>query len=206
MRATKLLGALLIAATFCITTDADAADHLTPCTDGLKEYYAQVETLMRQAAPDDALWKVTVFPPSQPEWSIRATRLDDGYELTVVRFDRSLWDAGWITTRRNELRHDPSIARAQPRATTHKISARLFSELEAEIRRSTEAARPNENILDDIVLDSVIFRFEVADSGCGEAHTLDRTTRTGKLVAIVLALCNPPGEDAIFRWLDELRR
>lgn len=56
MRATKLLGALLTAATFCITTDANAADHLALCTDVLKECHARVETLIRQAAPDDTVY------------------------------------------------------------------------------------------------------------------------------------------------------
>lgn len=199
MREREVSAALLIAAAFCVTTDTRATEHLTPCTDGLKEYATEVETLMQQAAPAEALWKVTVFPVRQPEWSIRATRLDDGYELTVVRFDRSPANAGWVESRRDELKGDSLFTRVRPRVTTRKISARLFGALEAEIRRSVETARPNENTLDDIALDSPGFRFEVT-SACGE------TWRTSKLVRIVLALCNPPGEDEIFRMLDELRR
>jgi len=63
----RLSSVLLMAAAFCVTTDASAADHLTPCADGLQDYYAQIETRIRQAAPDEALWKITVFPPFQAE-------------------------------------------------------------------------------------------------------------------------------------------
>jgi hypothetical protein len=80
LRATTLLGALLTAAAFFVTIDANAADYLAPCSDVPKEYHARVETLMRQAAPDDTLWKVTVFPAFRAEWGIRATRLGDDYE------------------------------------------------------------------------------------------------------------------------------
>jgi len=127
--------------------------------------------------------------------------LGDDYELTVVRFDRSVWDAGWVGSRGNEMKHDPSIARPRARAITHKISARLFGELELQIRRSIEAARSN----NELSLDGVTFRFEVPDCACGETQTFDRQTRAGKLVAIVLALCDPSDESKIFRMLDELQ-
>ncbi len=205
MWARALSAALLIAATFCAASAAHAADHLTPCTDTLSDYYAQVETLMHQAAPDEALWKVTVFPPSRPEWSVRATRVGEGYELSVVRFDRSFWDSGWTWTKREGMRRDPSIAKARPHAITRKISARLFAELDARIRQSIAAARPNENILDDVVVDSTEFRFEAAGPTCGTVRTFDENGKIDGLVNIVLALCNPPGgEDTILRMLDAL--
>jgi hypothetical protein len=201
MRARKLLCALLKAATLCIAPHAYAADHFTPCTDGVNEYYARVETLIRRAAPGNALWKVTVFPSFREEWGIRATQRGDDYELTVVRFDRSIWNSGWVKTGRNEMKHDASIARARAQTTTHKISAHLFNELDAQIRRSIAAARPN----DELILDGVIFRFEVAGSGCGEARSFDRETRAGMLALIALQLCNPSDEGEIFRMLDEIK-
>jgi hypothetical protein len=185
MRARKLIAALLIAATSCVTTLGRAGDHLKPCSND--DYYKQLEATMRQSAPGEALWRVTVFPPFQAEWSVRATRLDEGeYRLTVVRLVES----------RGHLR---------PQVTSKKISARLFSELDAAFRRAIGDAQPSDDVLDDIVLDSVILRFEAAGSGCGETSTLDREKRTGRLVHVILALCNPPGEDEIFRRLEELQ-
>ena len=205
MRARALSTALVIAAAFCAATDVRAADHLTPCTHTLSDYYAQVESLMHQAAPGEALWKVTVFPPSRPEWSVRAIRVGDGYELSVVRFDRSFWDSGWTWTKRDGMRRDPGIAKARPRAVTRKISARLFAELDAQIHRAIEGAHPNENVLDDVVVDSTEFRFETARPTCGTVRTFDENGKVDRLVNIVLALCNPPGGDAtILRMLHEL--
>jgi hypothetical protein len=134
--------------------------------------------------------------------------MGDDYELTVVRLDRSLWSTGWAKTGRNEFKRDLSSSPARPRATTHKISARLFTELESAIRRSIEAARvPAEtNLADALNLHGVLFRFEVAGSGCGETRPLDwGETEAGKLAAIVLALCNPSDENRIFHMLDELQ-
>ena len=114
-----------------------------------------------------------------------------------------------MKTGRNEVKHDLSAVRARAQTTTRKISAHLFSELEAAIRRSIEAAASVEaDDLNEIVetIDGVTFRFEVGESACGQTHTLDRAKRTGRLAAIVLALCNPPAEDEIFHMLDELRR
>jgi hypothetical protein len=209
VHAWRLSSVVLIAAAFCVTTDASAADHLTPCANGLQDYYAQIETRIRQAAPDQALWKITVFPSFQPEWGIRATRSGDDYELTVVRFDRSIWDSAWVKTGRNEVKHDLSAVRARTQRVIRKISAHLFSELEAAIRGSIEeAASVDADDLNEIVetVDGVTFRFEVGESACGETHTLDRAKRAGRLAAIVLALCNPPAEDEILHMLDELPR
>jgi hypothetical protein len=159
--------------------------------------YGLAEARIRRAAPDVTLWQATVYPSStQGEWGIRAIRMGDVYELTVVRLDRSLWGTGWAKTKRNEFKRDLSSSPARPRATTHKISARLFTELESAIRRSIEAARvPHETSLADALnLHGVLFRFEVAGSGCGET-----------LAAIVLALCNPSDENRIFHMLYELQ-
>jgi hypothetical protein len=209
MYATKLLGALLTAAPFFITTNATAAENLAPCTHFGDEYYGLVEARMRRAAPLDTLWQATVYPTStQAEWGIRAIRIGDDYELTVVRLDRSLWSTGWAKTGRNEFKRDLSSSPAQPRATTRKISARLFTELQSAILRSIEAARvPTERSLADAVnLHGILFRFEVAGSGCGETRPLDwGETKAGKLAAIVLALCNPSDENRIFHMLDELK-
>jgi hypothetical protein len=206
---TKLLATLLMAAPFLIATNATAAEHLAPCTDLGDEYYGLVEARIRRAAPDDTLWQATVYPPStQPEWGIRAIRVADDYVLIVVRLDRSLWGTGWAKTGRNEFKRDLSKSPAQPRATTYKISARLFTELDSAIRRSIQAARiPAETSLaDSINLHGVLFRFEVAGSGCGETRPLDwGETEAGKLAAIVLALCNPSDENRIFHLLDELQ-
>jgi hypothetical protein len=209
MCATKLLGALLTAAAFFIATNATAAENLAPCTHFGDEYYGLVEARIRRAAPDETLWQATVYPSStQGEWGIRATRMGDDYELTVVRLDRSLWGTGWAKTGRNEFKRDLSSSPARPRATKHKISARLFTELESAIRRSIEAARvPDETSLANALnIDGVLFRFEVAGSGCGETRPPDwGATEAGKLAAIVLALCNPSDENRIFRMLDELQ-
>jgi hypothetical protein len=124
--------------------------------------------------------------------------MGDDYELTIVRLDRSLWSTGWAKTGRNEFKRDLSSSPARPQMTTHKVSARLFTELESAIRRSIEAARvPAEtNLADALNLHGVLFRFEVAGSGCGETRPLDwGETEAGKLAAIVLALCNPSDEN-----------
>ena len=209
MCATKLLGAVLTAAPFFITTNATAAEDLAPCTHFADEYYRLVEARIRRAAPDVTLWQATVYPSStQGEWSIRAIRMGDVYELTIVRLDRSLWGTGWAKTRRNEFKRDLSSSPARARATTHRISARLFTQLESVIRQSIEAARvPHETSLADALnLDDVLFRFEAAGSGCGETRPLDwDETEAGKLAAIILALCNPSDENRIFRMLDELQ-
>jgi hypothetical protein len=209
MCTTKLLAALLMATPLLIATNATAAEHLAPCTDLGDDYYRQVEARIRQAAPGDTLWQATVYPPStQAEWGIRATRMADDYELTVVRLDRSLWGTGWAKAGRNEFKRDLSNSPAQPRVTPYKISARLFTRLESAIRRSIQAARiPAEtSLVDSLNLDGVLFRFEVAGSGCGETRTLDSgKSEAGKLAAIVLALCNPSDENRIFHLLDELQ-
>jgi len=207
MRVRKGLAAILIAATCCASNLAQAADHLTPCKDTLSDYYTRVETLMSQAAPGEALWKVTVFPTRrQAEWSVRATRLDDGYALTVVRFDRSLWDASWSASPDNHFHRDTSTAKAEPHAITRKISPRLFAELEAQIRQAVETARPNENTLDDIVVDSPEFRFETPGPRCAHTFSFDEGTRVDKLVGIVLQLCNLPAESKLLRMLKDLER
>ena len=209
MYPTKLLAGLLMAAPFFIATNATAAENLAPCTHLGDEYYSLIEARIRRAALGDTLWQATVYPPStQPEWGIRAIRMADDYELMVVRFDRSLWSTGWAKTGRNEFKRDLSNSPAQPRVTQYKISARLFTELESAIRRSIKAARiPAETNLADVLnLHGVLFRFEVAGSGCGETRPLDwGETEAGKLAAIVLALCNPPDENRIFHMLDELQ-
>jgi hypothetical protein len=208
MRETKRLGLLTAAALF-IATNATAAEKLAPCTHFGAEYYWQVEARIRRVAPDDTLWQVTVYPPStQGEWGIRASRAGNDYELTVVRLDRSLWATGWARTGRNKFKRDLSSSPARPLAIKHRISARLFTELEAAIRRSIEGARmPDETSLADALnLHGMLFRFEVARSGCGETRPLDwGETEAGKLAAIVLALCNPSDESRIFHLLDELQ-
>jgi hypothetical protein len=209
MCATKLLAALLTAAPLFFATNAVAAENLAPCTHFGDEYYELVEARIHRAAPGDTLWQATVYTPStQAEWGVRAIRMADDYELMVVRLDRSLWSTGWAKTGRNEFKRDLSKSPAQPRVTTYKISARLFTGLESAIRRSIEAARiPAETSLaDSLNLHGVLFRFEVAGSGCGETRPLDwGETEAGKLAAIVLALCNPSDENRIFHMLDELR-
>lgn len=209
MCATKLLAALLTAAPFFLATNATAAENLAPCTDFGDDYYGQVEARIRRAVPGDTLWQATVYPPStQPEWGIRVIRIADDYELMVVRLDRSLWGTGWVKTGRNEFKRDLSKSPAQPRVTSYKISARLFTKLDSAIRRSIENARiPAETSLaDSLNLHGVLFRFEVAGSGCGETRPLDwGETEAGKLAAIVLALCNPSDENRIFHLLDELQ-
>jgi hypothetical protein len=209
MCATKLLAALLTAAPLFIATNATAAEHLAPCTHVGDEYYGLVEARIHRAVPGDTLWQATVYPSStQAEWGIRAIRMADDYELMVVRFDRSLWSTGWAKTGRSEFKRDLSSSPAQPRVTRYKISARLFTELEAAIRRSIQAARvPAEpNLADSLNLHGVLFRFEVAGSGCGEARPLDwGETEAGKLAAIILALCNPSDENRIFHLLNELQ-
>ena len=209
MCATKLLAALLTAAPLLIATNATAAENLAPCTHLGDEYYGLVEARIRRAAPGDTLWQATVYPSStQAEWGVRAIRMADDYELMVVRLDRSLWSTGWAKTGRKEFKRDLSSSPAQPRATTYKISARLFTGLESAIRRSIQAARiPAEtNLADSLNLHGVLFRFEVAGLGCGETRPLDwDKTEAGKLAAIVLALCNPSDENRIFHLLDELQ-
>lgn len=204
MLASKQTSALLIAAALCITNDVRAADHLNPCSDSLQDYYAQIEARMHQAAPGKALWKITVIPSFQPEWGIRAIRSGDDYELTVVRFDRSIWNSAWVKTGPNQMKHDLSVVRVRPETTMRKISAHLFGELEAAIRHSIEETDAPD--ASELLVDSVTLRFELGESACGETQTLDRTKQTGRLAAIALALCNPQGEDEILHMLAELRR
>jgi len=204
----KRLSAVLTTVAFAIAANATAAEKLAPCTGFGDEYYRVVEARIRRAAPDDTLWQVTVYPPAQAEWSIRAIRVDDGYELTIVQLDRSLWDTGWARTGRNEFIRDLSSSPARAQAIKHKISARLFTELESAIRQSIETARvpDEESLADALNLHGVLFRFEVAGGGCGETRPLDwRKTEAGRLATIVLALCNPSDEDRIFRMLAELQ-
>ncbi len=188
-----------------VASSALAAEKLAPCDHYGEEYYAVVEARMRQAAPDDALWQVTVYPPSMAEWSIRARRVGNDYELTTVRLDRSLWDTGWATSGRSGLERNLASSPARATAITHRISSHLFAELEAAIRRSVAGAGvPDKaNLADEINLHGVLFRFEVAGGGCGETRPLDWSeTETGRLAAIVLALCNPADEERILRMLD----
>jgi len=203
MPANRRFAAALIAASWCGSNATyAAADHLTPCTDLLSDYYTRVATLMSQAANADALWTVTVFPSrGQAEWSVRAIRLDDGYALRVVQFDRSLWNASWSVTPDNKFKRDPSTAQAETRALTRKISPRLFTELEAQIRQALQTARPYENPWDNIVLDNPEVRFEAPGSMCAHTYHFDADTRIGKLVGVVLRLCKPPDERKLLRML-----
>jgi len=206
MPAGKTLAAVMLAV--ASLGSVHAADHLIPCTELLSDYYTRVQTVMSQAAPGEALWKVTVFPQrgGKGEWSVRATRLDDGYALTVVRFDRSLWDASWSTTPDNQFKRDSSAARVEPSTTTRKISARLFNELDAQIRAAIENAGPEDNSLDDIVgMHNPEFRFEAAGS-CANTRLSHRDSQIDRLINIVLMLCNPPKEEKILRKLHQTER